>query len=72
MSKIKLTKTLTCSRCGCERTADQLNGVNRTATGWDDDSRAYCKRLADCHSAEADEAINWLLDALDHDSEDAA
>ena len=72
MIKPSMSKTLTCSRCGCKREVYELNGVNLTSTGWDDDSRAICKRLVDCHSAEADEAINWLLDALDDDNEDAA
>ena len=64
---------LTCSRCGCQRTAADLNGINLTATGWNDDSAAYCKRLAECKSAEADETLDWLLDALDaDDAEDAA
>lgn len=55
----------TCSRCGCQRSADELNGINLTRTGWDDDSRAYCKRLADCKSKEAAETINWLLDEME-------
>lgn len=64
------TKILKCSRCGCERNADQLNGVNLTATGWDDDSHAYCKRLVECKSPESDEILNWLIDAMEN--EDAA
>ncbi|HBA35079.1 MAG TPA: hypothetical protein DCZ12_13185 [Gammaproteobacteria bacterium] len=69
---MKTPTLLTCSRCGCQRHANELNGVNLTKTGWDDDSRAYCKRLADCKSAEAEEALDWLIDALESDEEDAA
>ena len=66
-------KKLYCSQCGCERPEEQLNGVNLTATGWDDDSHAYCKRLVDCHSEQAKAVINELLDALaDEDQEDVA
>lgn len=60
---------LTCSRCGCQRHINELNGVNLTATGWDDDSAAICIRLVDCKSAEAEETLDWLLDALESDKE---
>tara|TARA_Y100001934_G_scaffold262487_1_gene337009 strand:- start:209 stop:412 length:204 start_codon:yes stop_codon:yes gene_type:complete len=63
---------LTCSRCGCQRHINELNGVNLTATGWDDDSAAICKRLVECKSAEAEETLDWLIDALESDEEDAA
>lgn len=65
-----MSRLFTCSRCGCQRTAADLNGINLTASGWDDDSKAYCKRVAECKSAEAGETLDWLFDALD--AEDAA
>ncbi len=51
-----------CSRCGALKNANELNGLD-LITG--DVSHAFCIRLAECQSAEADDIMNELCDALE-------
>jgi len=50
-----------CSLCGAERPASELNGLD-PMTG--DNSRAYCRRIAQCRAEEAQAALDWVITEL--------
>lgn len=64
------SKTLHCSRCGAERHATELNYLGLTSTGFDDDSHAYCINVANCHSQEAEDVLDWVSHCLTADDPD--
>jgi|GEM_PF-1944918 len=57
-----------CSLCGAQRPASELNGLD-PITG--DNSRAYCRRIAQCQSDEAQAALDWVTAKLNN-AENAA
>lgn len=57
-----------CSLCGKERPASELNGLNPITS---DSSRAYCRRIAQCRSEEAQAALDWVITEL-NSTENAA
>ena len=57
-----------CSLCGAQRPASELNGLN-PLTG--DNSKAYCRRIAQCRSEEAQAALDWVITEL-NSAENAA
>jgi hypothetical protein len=63
------SKTFHCSRCGAERELNDLNGLHLLSTGWDD-SQAFCIRIADCHSQEAEDVLDWVSHCLTADDPD--
>jgi hypothetical protein len=63
------TKTLHCSRCGAERQRHELNGVGLIGN-WNDDTNAFCRNIADCHSQEAEDVLSWVSHCLSVDEPD--
>ncbi len=46
-----------CSRCGQLKHIDELNGYDPMTHDY---SKAYCRRLADCNSGEADKIVRRI------------
>lgn len=57
-----------CSQCGSSHKPSELNGSFLKDGSWDY-SKAYCSRLAQCDSKEANSQIDDLLENLSIDSE---
>ncbi|MAD47097.1 MAG: hypothetical protein CMH98_19050 [Oceanospirillaceae bacterium] len=54
-----------CSQCGQAREDQELNGVDPLADSAEEKyQHAYCRHIADCNSAEAEEQISDLADDL--------
>ncbi len=54
-----------CSRCGEKRTDDQLNGYDPLAPVGQKYKNAYCIRVAECNSQEAQDTIAKLAAAME-------
>ncbi|NWO05350.1 MAG: hypothetical protein HLX50_06525 [Alteromonadaceae bacterium] len=52
-----------CSLCGTQRPASELNGLD-PITG--DNSHAYCKRVVECQSEEAEASLDWVIGELNN------
>lgn len=58
MTRAQINKA-TCSRCGKTKDLNDLNGYDYFNN---DSSHAYCRRLIECDSKEAQEILDWLIE----------
>ncbi|MTI12361.1 hypothetical protein [Sansalvadorimonas verongulae] len=62
-----MKETAVCCRCGVEKPISELNGYDPITK---DGTHAYCYKIAECNSAEAEEIIGGLIDDIYGDDQE--
>lgn len=58
---LSMEPTAKCCRCGAEKSLGKLNGYDPISG---DTSQAFCRRIAECYSQEAEDQLSELAAAL--------